>query len=632
MPYCLPASPVHRGHPFGTIPETTTIQDKLKRLPRSPGVYLFKDANGDIIYIGKANVLRNRVRSYFQSPSGQDIKTRRMVPKIADLDWIVLASETEALITEQHLVRHHQPRYNLNLKDDKSHPYIRITDEPYPQVFLTRKVDLDGSHYLGPFTDVRQLRETLQVLHKIFPIRTCTYNITDDSIREGRHKVCLDYHIKRCEGPCEGLVSQEHYREMIHQVTQFLQGRSDEIVARLKEKMQTASEEQRYEDATHSRDQLLAIQHYTERQAILSQDFGDRDILAVDVASSYGVGVVMRVRKGKLIGKEKFDLAVADPQEREENFYGFLKLYYSQTGFIPGEILVQEPADDRSALEAWLSERAERKVRLIHPQRGEKARLMRIARRNATLHLNEVKLQKARRQELLPASVESLQEDLGLEVPPRRIEGFDNSNIQGAHPVSAMVCFVDGKPRKSEYRKYHIKTVAGPDDFASMYEVVTRRYQRVLDEPEASGLPDLILIDGGKGQLSMAKAALDDLGLSYLPVIGLAKRLEEVYRPGHSEPFNIPKHSPGLSLLRRVRDEAHRFAITFHRRTRGKAMTTSVLDDIPGVGSKRLKAIWQAFGSLEEIASTEASEIAEKTKIPLTVAGKVRERASVWGC
>ena len=630
-----------------------TLQEKLKRLPRSPGVYLFKNAGGDIIYIGKAKVLRNRVRSYFsrkdpsgQAPSGKDVKTRRMLPKIADLDWIVLASETEALIAEQDLVRHHQPRYNLSLKDDKSHPFIRITNEPYPQVFLTRRVELDGGlsptnrrgqtvcrgqtgRYLGPYTDVKRLRETLQVLHKIFPIRTCIYSITDDTIRQGRHKVCLDYHIKRCEGPCEGLVSRPRYQEMIHQVVQFLQGRSDEIVARLRDGMQSASQGQRYEDAARCRDQLQAIQHYTERQTILSRDFGDRDILAVDVASSYGVGVVMRVRKGKLLGKEKFYLAVADPQEREENFYGFLKLYYSQTGFIPGEILVQEPAEDRPALEAWLSERAGRKVRLIHPLRGEKARLVRMAMRNATLMLNEIKLQKARRQELLPASVESLQEDLGLEVPPRRIEGFDNSNIQGAHPVSAMVCFVDGKPRKSDYRKYHIKTVEGRDDFASMHEIITRRYRRVLEE--GTPLPDLILIDGGKGQLSMAKAALDDLSLSYLPVIGLAKRLEEVYRPGHSEPFNIPKHSPGLSLLRRVRDEAHRFAVTFHRRTRGKAMTHSVLDDIPGVGPKRLKAIWQAFNSLEELAAAESVEIAERARLPVAVAEAVRERAREVG-
>ena len=608
---------------------TLTLQDKLKRLPRSPGVYLFKDANGDIIYIGKAKVLRNRVRSYFQAEGGKDVKTRRMAPKIADLDWIVLASETEALITEQDLIRHHQPRYNLSLKDDKSYPYIRITSEPYPQVFLTRRVEQDDSRYLGPYTDIKRLRETLRVLHKIFPIRTCTYSISKETIRQGWHKVCLDYHIKRCEGPCEGLVSQARYQQMIRQVARFLQGRSDEITARLKDDMRAASREQRYEDAAHYRDLLQAIQHYTERQAILSRDFGDRDILAIDAASTYGVGVVFRVRKGKLLGKEKFDLAVADPQEREENFYGFLKLYYSQTDFIPGEILVQEPVEDRPALEAWLSERAGRKVRLIRPQRGEKARLVRLAMRNATLMLNEIKLQKARRQELLPSSVENLQEDLGLEAPPRRIEGFDNSNIQGAHPVSAMVCFVDGKPRKSDYRKYHIKTVAGADDFASMYEVVTRRYRRVLDE--GTQLPDLILIDGGKGQLSMARAALDDLGLSYLPVIGLAKRLEEVYRPGHSEPFNIPKHSPGLSLLRRVRDEAHRFAITFHRHARGKAMTASVLDDIPGIGPKRLKAIWKAFGSLEEIATVESAEIAERAKLPVAVAEAVRERAREVG-
>ncbi|UCH10790.1 MAG: excinuclease ABC subunit C, partial [Fidelibacterota bacterium] len=344
------------------MPETLTLEDKLRRLPRSPGVYLFKDADGEIIYIGKAKVLRNRVRSYFQSMDGKDPKTRRMVPKIADLDWIVLANETEALITEQEMIRHHQPRYNLSLRDDKSSPYIRITKEPFPQVFLTRKVELDSGRYLGPYTDVKRLRETLQVLHKIFPIRTCTYHITDQTIREGKYKICLDYHIKRCEGPCEGLVSEEHYQAMIEQVGAFLQGRSDEIVARLMGEMEVASKETRFEDAARYRDQLQAVQHYTERQSILSQDFGDRDILAVDVATSYGVGVVMRVRKGKLLGKETFNLTVADPGEQEENFYSFLKQYYSQTEFIPGEILIQEQAEDQEAIEAWLSERAGRKV------------------------------------------------------------------------------------------------------------------------------------------------------------------------------------------------------------------------------------------------------------------------------
>ena len=290
---------------------------------------------------------------------------------------------------------------------------------------------------------------------------------------------------------------------------------------------------------------------------------------------------------------------------------------------------MQEPVADFPEVEIWLSEKAERKVRLRHPVRGEKVRLLGMARRNATLMLNEIKLKKARRREMVPSSVERLQEDLGLEVPPRRIEGFDNSNIQGTHPVSSMVCFVDGKPKKGDYRKYHIKTVEGADDFASIYEVVSRRYRRVLDE--GTPLPDLVLIDGGKGQLSMAKVALNDLGLSYLPVIGLAKRLEDVYRPGHAEPFNIPKHSPGLSLLRRVRDEAHRFAITFHRQQRTKAMTTSVLDDIPGVGPKRLRAIWKAFSSLEELASAEAAEIAEKAKVPVAVAEQVRERAREVG-
>lgn len=609
--------------------ESLTLAEKLKRLPRDPGVYLFKNAADEIIYIGKAKVLRHRVRSYFQSPDKKDFKTRKMVPKITDLDWIVLASEVDALIAEQNLVRHHQPHYNIMLKDDKSYPFIQITKEPFPQVLLTRKVKQDGSHYLGPYTDVKRLRETLQVLHKIFPIRTCTYHIDDQAITDKKYKVCLDYHIKRCLGPCAGFQSMADYREMVDQVVKFLQGRSDEIIAHLNVAMTNAADEMRFEDAARIRDQFQVIRHYARRQTLVANDLEDRDILAVEVASSYGIGVVLRVRKGKLIGKEKFNLVIADPVQVADNFFGFLKQYYSQADFIPPEIIIQQPVGEHAAIDEWLSDRTKHSVHMHFPQRGDKVRLLRLAQQNATLMLNEIKLKKAKRMELLPNSVERLQEDLGLEVPPRRIEGFDNSNIQGSHPVSSMVCFIDGKPRKGEYRKYNIKTVVGSDDYASMYEVITRRYTRVLEE----GLPmaDLVLIDGGKGQLSMAKAALNDLGLSYIAVFGLAKRLEEVFRPGHTEPLNIPKHSAGLSLLRRVRDEAHRFAITFHRQKRTKAMTTSVLDDIPGVGPKRIQAIWKVFSSLEELAHASADDIAAKAGLPLAVAEAVNVRAGRVG-
>ena len=609
--------------------ESLTLPEKLKRLPKHPGVYLFKDGAGEIIYIGKAKVLRNRVRSYFQSPDSKDFKTRKLVPKIVDLDWIVLGTEVDALIVEQNLVRHHQPHYNIMLKDDKSYPFIQITKEPFPQVLLTRKVKQDGSRCLGPYTDVKRLRETLRVLHKIFPIRTCTYRIDDQALATKKYKVCLDYHIKRCQGPCEGFQTQADYKDMVDQAVRFLQGRSDEIIAQLNTAMVKAADEMRFEDAARIRDQFQVTRQYARRQTLVANDLEDRDILAVEVATSYGVGVVLRVRKGKLIGKEKFDLVIADPDQQEENFFGFLKQYYSQADFIPPEIIVQQSVGEYTDINAWLSDRTKGSVRLHFPQRGEKVKLLRLAQQNATLMLNEIKLKKAKRKELLPSSVERLQEDLGLEVPPRRIEGFDNSNIQGAHPVSSMVCFIDGKPRKGEYRKYNIKTVAGADDFASMYEVISRRYTRVLEEGLAQ--PDLVLIDGGKGQLSMAKAALNDLGLTYIPVFGLAKRLEEVFRPGHNEPLNIPKHSAGLSLLRRVRDEAHRFAITFHRQKRSKAMVTSVLDDIPGVGPKRLRAIWKVFSSLEELARADQAEIAAKAGIPVAVAEAVKERAGSVG-
>ena len=608
------------------MPETLTLQEKIKALPTQPGVYLFKDKTGAIIYIGKAKVLRNRVRSYFHSADSKDFKTRKMVPKITDLDWIVLPTEIEALVAEQDLVRHHQPRFNVMLKDDKSFPFLKITREPYPQMILTRRVENDGHRYLGPYTDVRRLRETLQVLHKIFPIRTCLYHITDETIAAKKHKVCLDYHIKRCLGPCEGLQSEADYQAMINQVTDFLQGRSAEIMKGLEKAMLEASANLQFEDAARIRDQFQSMRHYADRQAVISRKPVDRDVLNIDVASTYGVGVVMRIRQGRLLGKEKFDLVVADPDALADNLFGFLKAYYTQADFIPGEVIVPLPTAGYQEIAAWLSEKAGGKVALIHPQRGDRVDQLAMARRNATLMLNEIKIRKSRRRELLPTSVERLQEDLGLEAAPRRIEGFDNSNIQGEHPVSSMVCFIDGKPRKSEYRKYHIKTVAGADDYASMYEVVSRRYKRVLDEK--TPLPDLVLIDGGKGQLSMAKAALNDLGLSYVPVIGLAKRLEQVYRPGHAEPFNIAKHSAGLILLRRVRDEAHRFAITFHRQVRSKKMTTSVLDDLPGVGPKRLQAIWKVFANLEDLAGSDADEIAKRSGIPIPLAQLIKERAA----
>jgi excinuclease ABC subunit C len=589
------------------------IQQKISQIPNSPGVYFFRDNKGEIIYIGKAKVLRNRVRSYFNSPTGKDPKTLVMVKNIADLEWLVVRSEVEALLTEANLIKEHKPRYNVFLKDDKTFPYIRITNEPYPRVEIIRQKNLtkDDHNYFGPYTDAGYLREILRVIHKIFPLRTCTYYIDEDTIKAGKVKICLDYHIKRCDGPCEGLVSENDYIEIIKQIKGFLKGRNSDIKSFLHVQMVHSSREQKYEDAARFRDQLNAVTQFTRKQKKTSMDFKDRDVVAVSAENSYGVGVLMRIRNGHIMGREKFNLKVHDPEKLSKILSQFFLQYYSSTVDIPEEILIEIQFDEIIEYEKWLKGIRKKRVQILVPERGEKRKLVEISKRNADLLLGELRLKQAKRKELLTKPVIQLQEDLGMEVAPRRIEAFDNSNIQGSNPVAGMVCFTDGKPRKSEYRKFHIKTVKGIDDFASMHEVVSRRYKRQLDENNP--LPDLILIDGGKGQLSAAKSALDALGLGYVPVIGLAKRLEEVFKPGMSEPQNIAKTSPGLHLLRAIRDEVHRFAITFHRKTRKKDMTKSIFEDIPGMGKKRIQKLWQEFKSLNEIKDASINGLKEKT-------------------
>jgi len=589
------------------------IQQKLSQIPKSPGVYFFRDGKGEIIYIGKAKVLKNRVRSYFNSPKGKDPKTLVMVNNIADLEWLVMRSEVEALLTEANLIKEHKPRYNVFLKDDKTFPYIRITNEPYPRVEIIRQKNLtkDDHNYFGPYTDAGYLREILRVIHKIFPLRTCTYHIDDHTIQAGKIKICLDYHIKRCDGPCEGLVSEKEYGDMINQIKGFLKGQNGGIKEYLQTQMRVASTGQKYEDAARYRDQLNAVTQFTRKQKKASQDFKDRDVVAVSAENSYGVGVVMRIRNGHIMGREKFNLKVHDPDSYATNLSQFMLQYYSSTIDVPEEVLVECIFDEIVEYEKWLKGIRKKRVQILVPERGEKRKLIEISKRNADLLLGELRLKQAKRKELLTKPVLQLQEDLGMEVAPRRIEAFDNSNIQGSNPVAGMVCFIDGKPRKSEYRKFHIKTVDGIDDFASMHEVVNRRYTRQLDEKNP--LPDLILIDGGKGQLSAAKSALDALGLGYVPVIGLAKRLEEVFKPGMSEPQNIVKTSPGIHLLRAIRDEVHRFAITFHRKTRKKDMTKSIFEEIPSMGKKRIQKLWKEFESLEVIQNASINELKKKT-------------------
>ena len=600
-----------------------SFQDKLKNIPTKPGVYQFKNKDGDIIYIGKAKNLRNRVRSYFQKNKYQTPKNQSMIKRIANVEWIIVRSNVEALLTEANMIKEVQPKYNVDLKDDKSFPFIRITNEPYPQVLLTRKIEKDGSKYFGPYTDVKNLRYSLKALHKIFPVRSCSYYMDDQTVVAKKVKLCLDYHIKKCEGPCEGIVSRDHYNAMIDRVIKFLQGRTKETEDYIRKQMDIAAADLRYEDAAMYRDQYNSIRRFKERQRKVAADFDDRDIFALARKDDIGVMTVLRVRNGRIFGREKISLQNLDEDESAV-FSSVISRFYMDTDFLPKEITVVTLPDGQDDLEEWLTEKKGSKVIIRQPQRGEKAKEVRLSYQNAKLLLGEWLINRKKRRELVPKMVNQLEEDLQLKAPPRRIEAFDISHLGGTNTVASMVCFVDGKARKSEYRKFKIKTVVGIDDFAAMREVVHRRYLRV--KKEKGSLPDLILIDGGKGQLSMAVSALRELGLDYIPIIGLAKRLEEVFVPGISEPQSIHKQSPGLILLRRIRDEAHRFAITFQRSKR-KDVLSSIFDDIEGMGPKRVQKLLQSYDSTKSIANTDLKDISEKTGIPEGIAKEVVKKA-----
>ena len=600
-----------------------SFQDKLKNIPTKPGVYQFKNKNGDIIYIGKAKNLRIRVRSYFQKNKYQTPKNQSMIKRIANVEWIIVRSNVEALLTEANMIKEVQPKYNVDLKDDKSFPFIRITNEPYPQVLLTRKIEKDGSKYFGPYTDVKNLRYSLKALHKIFPVRSCSYYMDDQTVVAKKVKLCLDYHIKKCEGPCEGIVSRDHYNDMIERVIKFLQGRTKETEDYVRKQMDIAAADLRYEDAAMYRDQYNSIRRFKERQRKVAADFDDRDIFALARKDDIGVMTVLRVRNGRIFGREKISLQNLDVDE-SAIFASVISRFYMDTDFLPKEITVVTLPDGQDDLEEWLTEKKGSKVIIRQPQRGEKAKEVRLSYQNAKLLLGEWLINRKKRRELVPKMVNQLQDDLQLKAPPRRIEAFDISHLGGTNTVASMVCFLDAKPKKSEYRKFKIKTVDGIDDFAAMREVVHRRYLRV--KKEKGSLPDLILIDGGKGQLSMAVSALRELGLDYIPIVGLAKRLEEVFVPGISEPQSIHKQSPGLILLRRIRDEAHRFAITFQRSKR-KLSLESAFNEIAGMGSKRVNILLISFESTESIANADHQLISEKTGIPEKVAKLVIQKA-----
>ncbi len=583
------------------------IQDKLKMVPEKPGIYLLKDRKGKMIYVGKAKNLHNRIRSHFRSGKYEDFKHKWMMKSVVDFETIVTDSEVEALILEANLVKVHKPRYNVNLKDDKSYPYIRVTSEFFPRVFVTRNIKSDGSKYFGPYTDVGSIRQLMAAVRRIFPTRICSFQITDETIRQKKHKVCLNYHIGRCGGPCEGIISQDEYAWMVEKVISFVQGKNRELVKDLEVRMKEMAQKRRFEEAARLRNEIHAVSLFQSKQKVVDVSLIDRDLIALAVHGEDVCCVVFHVRDGKIVNRQHFYLHCIEGCPDEEIVSSFFKQYYSRTDFIPAEIHVPVVLSESRELTEWLSRKRNKRVMIVVPRKGKKSQLLEMCTRNAHLLLEELLTQKLQAGEWIAPSVRALQKDLGLKVGPKWIEAFDVSNIAGQDAVASMVVFENGKPKKSAYRKFKIRMVEGIDDFGMMAEVVGRRYIRLLKEKKP--LPDLILVDGGKGQLSAASNALKKLAVGDQPIIGLAKRLEEIYIPNRSDPQPLPKSSSSLRLLQRVRNEAHRFAVSYHRTLRKKRTSGSVLDDIPGIGEKRRNALLRYFGSIERIKNASIDEI-----------------------
>ena len=589
-----------------------TLEEKLANLPTRPGVYLHRDADGKVLYVGKAKSLRPRVRSYFQERRPRDGRLQALVKKIADVEVIVTDTEAEALILENNLIKRHRPRYNVNLKDDKTYPYICIKNERFPRVFPTRRVRKDGSKYFGPYTDVKNMRLALKAVRSIFKLRTCALHLAPEPIAAGKYQACLEYHIQKCAAPCVGYQSEADYDETIRQIEKLLNGHTGELIGQLEALMKDAARALDFERAATLRDQIAALTQYSERQKIVSGDFVDRDVFALcaEREADVAVAVLFKVREGKVVGRQHKYLRRLDGRPDAELMQTWLEHYYTEATFFPDEVYLSTEPADPEPLEAFLRAQRGKRVALKVPQRGDKADLMKMVEANARLLLDEWKLAQMKRgEDRVPHAVQRLQEDLRLPRPPRRIECFDISHLGGTGTVASCVVFEDGRPRKRDYRTYKIRSVdeGRPDDYQSMREVVSRRYRRVLEEN--GPWPDLVVIDGGKGQLSSAVEALEAEGVyGKFPVVGLAKRLEEVFFPGDTDPRHIARASASLKLLQRARDEAHRFAVMFQRKQRKKTLHTE-LHDIPGVGEKTAQKLLKAFGSVKQVKAAPAEAL-----------------------
>jgi excinuclease ABC subunit C len=595
------------------------IKTKLENLPANPGVYLMKDTSGRIIYVGKAKSLKNRVKAYFHDSPPYHPKIATLISKISDFDILATDSEMEALILEANLIKEYKPRYNVNLKDDKRYPYLKVTDEPFPRVLVVRRVKKDKAKYFGPYTNVKAMRNILRILRRVFPLRSCNHAIPSTR----KIKLCLDYHIKRCSGPCEGKVSQEEYREIIKNVLLFLSGKNNLLLEHLQKKMNEYSIQEEFEKAATVRDQIKALESVIERQKVADVEKVDRDIIAFARDKKDISVVVLQIREGVLIGRQNFHLTGFVESTDPEILSTFLRQYYMHSAVIPPQIVLPTEMDDQEMIQTWLSSRREGRVKIIVPQRGEKVKLLEMASYNAQLSLNELLLQRSEAKKKVPPIISSLEKDLYLSLPPRKIVALDISNLGTSDAVGSLVFFQDGRPLKSQYRKFRIKTVEGQDDFAMMGEVVRRYFSRLTEEKKE--YPDLVLVDGGKGQLSSVTQTLNGLGIKNQQAVALAKRLDEVFLPERSDPLMIPKGSASLKLLQRIRDEAHRFAVQYHRKLRKKRIIQSELDQISGVGPARRNILLKHFGSVEKIKQASLEDLLHTEGVNKKVAENIHK-------
>ena len=622
------------------------IRKQIEALPARPGVYLMRNAKGEVIYVGKAARLKDRVRSYFGSPRSLEPKTRALRAVIEDFEYIVCANAGEALILEATLIKRHQPFFNIRLKDDKRYPYLKIdVQNPWPRVYITRRIEKDGARYFGPYASAGSVRASLDLLKKLFPYRSCTKPITGTDPRP-----CLDYYIKRCIAPCTAYCTEDEYAEVIDQIILFLEGKASDVLGRLEEQMDAAAESLDYERAAMLRDQMRAIERTVERQMLSTTKKEDLDVYGLAREGDRACVQVFFVRGTQMTGRDHFVLEGVTGESDGAVLGSLLQQYYESAQSIPKLVVTPIEPEGRAELEAMLAEKRGANVEIRVARRGEKRRLLEMAGENAAEALDVLKVRWLSDQTKTATALEELREELALPEVPHRIECYDNSNTQGASPVSSMVVFLDGQPAPRQYRKFRIKTVEGADDFATMQEVLRRRFKRAAkrieqqrlagegagDAPADNGdspppdddgwdLPDLVIVDGGKGQLRAAVEVMRELGVYDIPTVGLAKRHEELFAPDEEAAIVLPRGSEALYLVQRVRDEAHRFAITYHRQVRRKAATASVLDSVPGVGPKKKRALLRKFGSLKAVREAGVDEIASTAGYTRSLAEKVKE-------